>query len=143
MSKKASERFPDNMIGHVLDLFDQRPDLPKPKTEQESHRSAGGLVALSWILWTYGTKYGIPVDIGVYLGWGGSNPNPKKEDFALLATNVLERLEVRFKFNQRGWARAEHRGSSDNLAYGFYDQLDTIMERFDLHAVAEKARRAR
>lgn len=136
-------RFPGNLLEDVQTRLGVTPELPLnhglPAWRQHGERRA-----YAWILTIYGVLDravgALTGDLpGIELSWAKGNPT--KEAFAILVDNVHESLQIAHGFDPGlGYAQVGRKSSDTNEAYGFYDTLATIADRYGLWAIADKAR---
>lgn len=131
-------RFPENVIKIAMLKIEATESDQHPKAEA---RLRGENAARQWILSIFGLvvceAHQKTPGYGIALSWEATKPT--KLEFARLMCAVIERFTARYAFdNAKGTVQVNGKSLSDNEAYGFWDQLHTLMERFDLWTLLDK-----
>lgn len=102
-------------------------------------RDCGARAARKWICWLYDAVETSP-KVNFLCKLPTSSIKPPKREFARLLAKTAKRFEFHYGFDQKdGWNQVCERGIHTNIAYGFYDELDTFITLFDLGGTQKTA----
>jgi hypothetical protein len=132
-------RFPDNLIKAALIKID-----PTGSGPRDLAIARGENAARAWVLASFDLAPPLPppnercMEFGI--SFPGFHGRPTKVEFVRAMASLCDALEAKFKFDpSNGTAQVKTKNLLNCEAYGFYAQLNTLAERFDLWTVLNKA----